>query len=214
MIDFRKECVFMSKDYPVGYCCSYRVGSGETVEDFLQCIDREAALEKAKDDVKNKEWCEDIFITDNEENIQFTPDNFGEVSGKLEVTVKPFGITHSHHIDNFLNIPLGQIDHANHEVFLECYKELAALWNTDPTIKNAFIVMAEKEYDNIADFMAEHCNFSEQWAAILQKHYGDYNALDENIMLWCQRYFGGFYRRDFTQNDMTRSAENTDEVPF
>lgn len=103
----------MSKDYPVGYCCSYRVGSGETVEDFLQCIDREAALEKAKDDVKNKEWCEYIFITDNEENIKFTPDNFGEVSGKLEVTVKAFGITHSHHITDFLTLRLGEHNDRN-----------------------------------------------------------------------------------------------------
>ena len=117
----------MSKDYTVGYCCSYRVGSGETVEDFLQCIGCEVALEKAKDDVKNKKWCEYIFITDDEENIKFTPDNFEEVSGKLDVTVQAFGITHSHHIDNFLTVPLGQIDHANKKVFLECFGTVSTL---------------------------------------------------------------------------------------
>lgn len=78
--------------------------------------------------------------------------------------------------------------------------------------------MAESEYANIADFMAEHCCFNDEWAAILQKYYGEYHELDEHIMLWCQRYFGGFYRRDFSQSNMTKSLrreqQNPDEIPF
>lgn len=208
----------MSKDYPVSYCCSYRNGSGETVEDFLKYSNREEAFNKAKDDAKNKLWCEKVCFFDDEEIFLFTLDDWEKVSGKLEVTIKAAGITHSQHIDNFLNIPLGQIDHANHRVFLDCYNELKALWDTESTIKNVFIAMAESEYANIADFMAEHYYFNDKWAAILQNYYGEYHELDEHIMLWCQRYFGGFYRRDFSQSNMTKSLrreqQNPDETPF
>lgn len=51
----------MNINYPVNYCCSYRLGSGETVEDILLCRDLEAAFDKAKDDIKNKLWCESVF---------------------------------------------------------------------------------------------------------------------------------------------------------
>lgn len=188
----------MGEAYPIFYCCSHRVGSGETVEDFLKYSSREEAFNKAKDDVKNKLWCEKVCFFDDEEIFLFTLDDWEKVSGKLEVTIKAFGITHSHHIDNFLNIPLGQIDHANHKIFLDCYNELKALWDTEPSIKNTFIALAESEYANIADFMAERCYFNDEWVVILQKYYGEYCELDEHMMLWCQRYFGGFFRHDFS----------------
>lgn len=171
---------------------------GETVEDILKFVDRESALERAKDDVKNKLWCEAVYIEDQEEIFRFTLDNFERVSGKLESTVKAFGITHSRHIDDFCAIPLGQIEPANRKVFLACYDELSALWNSDRSIKNAFLILAESEYDNIADFMADHCSFGDEWAAIMRKYYGDFAPmLDAHLIDWCNKYFGGFYRRDF-----------------
>lgn len=65
----------MSKDYPVSYCCSYRNGSGETVEDFLKYSNREEAFNKAKDDAKNKMWCEKVCFFDDEEIFLFTLDD-------------------------------------------------------------------------------------------------------------------------------------------
>ena len=83
-------------------------------------------------------------------------------------------------------------------MFLECYEELSKLWNTDQNIKNVFLDLAESEYDNIADFMADHCRFGAEWATIMRKYYGDFDpVLDAHMICWCQSYFDGFYRRDF-----------------
>lgn len=201
-------------DYPVSYCCSYRLGSGETVEDFLQCIDLAAALEKAQNDVRNKPLCESVFFMDDDISVKFTLDDYEEVSGKYELKARRLGISHSYHIDDFCAIPLGQIDHANRQVFLNCYKELAALWDTDPSIKNAFLVLAENDYDNIMDFIGTHCNFNNKMDVILREFYGSFRSLEDHKQGWCERYFGGFFRRDFDPHGKITHGRDNSEVPF
>ena len=201
-------------DYPVSYCCSYRLGSGETVEDFLQCIDLAAALEKAQNDVRNKPLCESVFFMDDNISVKFTLDDFEEVSGELELTNRRLGISHSYHIDDFCAIPLGQFDHANHQVFLDCYEELAALWNTDPSIKNAFLILAENDYDSIWDFIGKHCKFGSGMGTILRRYYGSFHILGDHKKLWCERYFGGFFRRDFDPHGKITHGKDNSEVPF
>lgn len=210
-------------DFPVNYCCSYRLGSGETVEDFLKCIDFADAFEKAKDDVKNKLWCESVFFDDEDTAIKFTLDDFDKRSGKLEMTSKNKGITHSHHVGDFCALPLGFVDHHNKQVFLDCYEELKALWDTDSSIENAFMYLAESRYENISDFMTRYCKFGKEQTAIIQKYYGDYesiitNHITEHRWMWCERYFDGkFYRKDWEKSDKSKSipiGKDNSEVPF
>lgn len=208
----------MSEKFPVRYDFVYRSEMNEICAINLYCIDREAAYDRARYDVENNRLFEEIYIEDKGEEFKIKFDFIDDLSGTVEVTNKIFKVNYSYHFDNFFDIPLGQIDHANHKVFLACYDELKALWDTDPSIKNAFLNAAKKDYDNIANFIERHCNFSEKQAEIFQKHYGDFNVLDAHIMEWCRRYFGGFFRFDFTHKDMTKSfgndSGNNDEVPF
>lgn len=201
-------------EYPVSYCCSYRLGSGETVEDFLQCIDRAAALEKAQNDVRNKPLCESVFFMDDDISVKFTLDNFEEVSGKMELKNRRLGITHSYHTEDFCAFPLGQIDHANRQVFLDCFAELSALWDTDPSIKNAFLILSETDYDNIMDFIVTHCKFSGETDGILRRYYGSFHMLEDHKQCWCTRYFGGYYRRDFDGHGKITHGRDNSDVPF
>ncbi|MCI7767790.1 MAG: hypothetical protein MSJ26_07425 [Oscillospiraceae bacterium] len=185
-------------DYPVDYCCIYRLNTGETVEEIISCINRDAALKKAKYDVRNKLYCESVFFCDKDLSVTFTLDCFGERSGVLKINDKKHGVFYNNQIRNFFVIPLGQIDRGNIEVNLKCYWELSRLWSSDKNIIKSFLKYAESDYNNIADFMYDHCKFRKEWMDILRKYYGDFaNMLDEEIREWCTDYFGGYYRIDF-----------------
>lgn len=212
------KTVKTNEDYPVKYVCTSRNPSDYSLDVVcLNCIDWEAALDKAKEAVEKEYCCESVSMYDDKMKVEFMPDDMGSVSGLLEMSVPAFDIAHSHYIDNFLKVPLGQIDHGNHKVFLDCYGELSALWDTDNSIKEAFLTLAEHDYDNIVDFMNTHCDFMKEQALILEKYYGDFNILDDHFMEWCKRYFGGYFRWDFSHKDTTSSLDDIiddGDVPF
>ena len=186
------------KQYPIEYVCFHVLGSGESTEEFSECINLDAALKKAKDDIKNKRWCKSVLFKNRDLLVEFITDGIYERSGCLEVKNLKNNSYYKHHIRDFLAVPLGQIDRGNIEVNLKCYWELSRLWSSDKNIIKSFLKYAESDYNNIADFMYDHCKFRKEWMDILRKYYGDFaNMLDEEIREWCTDYFGGYYRIDF-----------------
>lgn len=213
----------MNINYPVSYCCSYRLGSGETVEDILLCCDFAAAFDKAKDDVKNKMWCESVFFFDPYMEYKFTLDNFEGRSGVFEVSENIFGTTQRRHITDFCSIPLGEIDHHNRRVFLACYKELKALWDNVSDLENDLLRLVESRYDTYDDFMAKHCKFDDEQALIIAQHYGEYayviiNSITEHRMLWRERYIDDKLKqkglkKSYKSKSIPIGRDNS-EVPF
>lgn len=213
----------MNINYPVSYCCSYRLGSGETVEDILLCRNLEAAFDKAKDDVKNKLWCESVFFSDPYMEYSFTLDNFEGRSGVFEVSENIFGTTQRRHITDFCSIPLGEIDHHNRRVFLACYAELKAVWDTTPDLEKDVVQLVESRYDSYDDFIVKHCLFGDEQAAIISKYYGEYayviiNSITEHRMLWRERYIDDNLKKRGLKKSCKSKPISTgmdnSEVPF
>lgn len=175
------------RDFPIEYCCSYRLGSGEITEDCCYCSDIEAAYEKAKDDLKNKHWCEEIFFADHIQTIRYRLDNFESESGRLEIGDKRSGIACSRHVGSFADtlplgsfadtLPLGQIDHSNRRVFDECGRELFAFWDGHKSIKDTFLAMEDNDYCNIFDHITETLKLGDAVSEIVRRYYGDFERV-------------------------------------
>ena len=208
------------RDFPIEYCCSYRLGSGETTEDFYCCADIEAAYEKAKDDIKNKPLCEEIFFADHIQTIRYRLDNFESESGRLEIGDKRSGIACSRHVGSFADtLPLGQIDHSNRRVFDECGRELFAFFDGHKSIKDTFLVLEDNDYCNIFDHITETLKLGDAVSGIVRKHYGDFERViseryAEHMALWCRDYFGGFFRYEFRPDYVPPRGTIECDVPF
>ena len=208
------------RDFPIEYCCSYRLWSGETTEDCCYCLDIEAAYEKAKSDIKNKPLCEEIFFADHNQTIRYRLDNFESESGRLEIGDKRSGIAHSRHVGSFADaLPLGQIDHANRRIFDECGRELFKLWDKHKSIKETFLVMEDNDYCNIYDHITETCNLGDRVSEIVRRYYGEYEhtiseRYAEHMTLWCRDYFGGFFLYEFRPDYVPPRGTIECDVPF
>ena len=99
------------KDYPVDYVCSFIEPWGEPNFDCVRCKDRAAALQKAKADLKKYPYVESIEFSDDELKMTFVPDFPDISSGTITITVGEH--SWSEHVDDFFNVPIGQIDHAD-----------------------------------------------------------------------------------------------------
>lgn len=183
-------------DYPVTYICRFTEPLGEHNSKSGCCIDRATALAKAKEDFQNRQFIDCIEFYDDELKMSFTPDNSVSSSGDISVTFSDnFGW--SEHVDDFFEVPIGQIDHADKQSLMRCYVEIAAVWDNYKCLKSAFLECAEKENDNIISFIHEYSDAAELVRPIIKKYYGDFDMLDQQIHLWSQMYWGGFFRKDF-----------------
>ena len=112
-------------DYPVEYVCSFTEPWGEPNFDCVRCVDRQAALQKAKADFKEHPYVNSIEFSDDELKITFVPDLPDLRSGTITVS---FGEdSWSEHTEDFFDVPLGQIDHADKQTCIDCYTEIAPI---------------------------------------------------------------------------------------
>lgn len=183
-------------NYKVKYICNFKEPLGEHNSKSGCCIDRATALAKAKEDFQNRQFIDCIEFYDDELKMSFTPDNSVSSSGDISVTFSDnFGW--SEHVDDFFEVPIGQIDHADKQTCLRCYTEIARVWKEFDYLKNAFLRFADNENDNIISFIYEYSDAAEMVRPIIKKYYGDCDMLDQQIMLWSKMYWGGFFRKDF-----------------
>lgn len=183
-------------DYPVTYTCKFKETLGEERSENYHCIDRAAALKQAKDDFKKHPFIDCIEFYDDELKMSFTPDDSVHSSGIMSVMFSD-NYGWGEHIDDFFDVPIGQIDHADKQTCLRCYTEIARVWKEFDYLKNAFLRFADNENDNIISFIYEYSDAAEMVRPIIKKYYGDCDMLDQQIMLWSKMYWGGFFRKDF-----------------
>lgn len=187
-------------DYPVTYICRFKETWEEERSENYHCIDRAAALQQAKEDFQKRQFVDSIEFYDNELKFSFVPDDAIHSSGSISVMFSnDYGW--SEHVDNFFDVPLGQIDHADKQTCLRCYTEIARVWKEFDYLKNAFLRFADSENDNIISFIHEYSDTAELTEPIIKKYYGDFDMLDQQIMLWSQMYWGGFFRKDFEKRE-------------
>lgn len=112
-------------DYPVEYICSFTEPWGEPNFDCVRCVDRQAALQKAKADLKKYPYIESIEFSDNELKMTFVPDLPDLRCGTITVSFGEDSWTE--HTDDFGDVPIGQIDHADKKTCMDCYHEIAPI---------------------------------------------------------------------------------------
>lgn len=183
-------------DYPVTYICRFRETWGEANSESYHCIDRAAALQQAKEDFQKRQFIDCIEFYDDELKMSFTPDDSVSNSGSISVMFSN-NYGWSERVDDFFDVPLGQIDHADKQTCLRCYTEIARVWKEFDYLKNAFLRFADNENDNIISFIYEYSDAAEMVRPIIKKYYGDCDMLDQQIMLWSKMYWGGLFRKDF-----------------
>lgn len=183
-------------DYPVTYICKFKETLGEERSENYHCIDRAAALAKAKEDFQKHPFISCIEFYDDELKMSFVPDDAIHSSGSISVIFSDnFGW--SEHVDDFFDVPLGQIDHADKQSLMRCYVEIAAVWDNYKCLKSAFLECADNENDNIISFIHKYSDVAELTEPIIKKYYGNFDMIDQQIHLWSQMYWGGFFRKDF-----------------
>lgn len=112
-------------DYPVEYVCSFVEPWGEPNFDCVRCKDRAAALQKAKADFKEHPYVNSIEFSDDELKMTFVPDLPDLRCGTITVS---FGEdSWSEHVDDFFDVPIGQIDHADKRTCMDCYHEITPI---------------------------------------------------------------------------------------
>lgn len=182
-------------DYPVEYVCSFTEPWGEENFDCVHCKDRAAAIQKAKADLKKYPYVDSIEFSDDELKVKFVPDYPDLRSGKITVSFEEDSWTE--HTDDFFDVPIGQIDHADKQSLMRCYVEIARIWDNYKCLKSAFLQFAESENDNIISFIHKYSDAAELVEPIIKKYYGNFDMIDQQILLWSQMYWGGFFRKDF-----------------
>lgn len=113
------------KDYPVDYVCSFIEPWGEQNFDCVHCKDRAAALQKAKEDFKKYPYVESIEFSDDELKVKLVPDYPDLRNGTITVSFGEY--SWSEHVDDFFEVPIGQIDHADKQTCIDCYNEIAPI---------------------------------------------------------------------------------------
>lgn len=184
-------------DYPVTYICRFRDPvEHEVRSENYHCIDRAAALQQAKEDFQKRPFINCIEFYDNELKFSFVPDDTIHSSGSISVIFSnDYGW--SERVDDFFDVPIGQIDHADKQSLMRCYVEIAAVWDKYRCLKSAFLECADNENDNIISFIHEYSDVAELVRPIIKKYYGDCDMIDQQILLWSKMYWGGFFRKDF-----------------
>lgn len=184
------------KDYPVTYTCRFKENSGEELSETFHFADRASALQQAKEDFKIYKFVDCIEFFDDELKFSFVPDDSIHTNGTISVMFSD-NYGWSEKVDDFFEVPIGQIDHADKQSLMQCYVEIAAVWDKFKCLKSAFLQCAESEDDNIISFIHEYSDAAEQVRPIIKKYYGDFDMLDQQLYLWTKMYWGGFYRKDF-----------------
>lgn len=188
-------------DYPVTYTCKFKETLGEERSENYHCIDRAAALQQAKEDFQKRPFINCIEFYDNELKFSFVPDDTIHSSGSISVIFSN-NYGWSERVDDFFDVPLGQIDHADKQSLMRCYVEIAAVWDNYKCLKSAFLGCADNENDNIISFIHRYSDAAELTEPIIKKYYGDCDMLDQQIMLWSKMYWGGFFLKDFVKEQI------------
>lgn len=188
-------------DYPVTYTCKFKETLGEERSENYHCIDRAAALAKAKEDFQKHPFISCIEFYDDELKMSFVPDDAIHSSGSISVIFSN-NYGWSERVDDFFDVPLGQIDHADKQSLMRCYVEIAAVWDNYKCLKSAFLECADNENDNIISFIHRYSDAAELTEPIIKKYYGDCDMLDQQIMLWSKMYWGGFFLKDFVKEQI------------
>lgn len=185
------------KDYPVTYTCKYRdpVNYDERSENY-HCIDRASALQQAKEDFNTHKFVDIIEFHDADFKFTFIPYDDKHLHGTISVMFSD-NSAWSEKVDDFFDVPIGQIDHADKQSLIRCYVEIAAVWDKYKCLKSAFLQFAESENDNIISFIHKYSDAAELVEPIIKKYYGNFDMIDQQILLWSQMYWGGFFRKDF-----------------
>lgn len=112
-------------DYPVAYFCNFTEPWGEENFESGRCVDRQTALQKAKADFKEHPYVNSIEFKDAEMQVKLVPDLPDLRCGTITVS---FGEdSWSEHVDDFFDVPIGQIDHADKQTCMNCYAEIAPI---------------------------------------------------------------------------------------
>ena len=181
------------------------------------------AQEQCNNRTQETPYIEVVLISSGDDfEIKFLPDDYG-VSGTVVVTVGGF-IKHSwsERTDDFCSEPVARFLHHDHETFEKCYAEIVAqVWSKMSGMKEAFLALAEDDYDDIISFMQSQNDGKEITAEITQKYYRtDLNNTDGDVLLqpfyleWARAFWGGFFRTDFDKNDKKLTGKDNSEVPF
>ena len=188
-----------SKDYPVTYTCKYRdpVEHDERSDNY-HCIDRASALQQAKEDFNTHQFVQEIEFHDKDFKFTFIPYDDKHLHGTISVMFSD-NYGWSEKVDDFFDVPIGQIDHADKQSLIRCYYEIAEVWDNYKCLKSAFLECAENENDNIISFIQLYSDEAEKVRPIIKKYYGDCDMLDQQIMLWSKMYWGGFFLKDFVK---------------
>lgn len=113
------------KDYPVDYFCSFTEPWGEEKFESGRCVDRAAALQKAKADLEKYPYVDCVEFKDDELKMTFVPDFPDLRCGTITVSWGEDSWTE--HVDDFGDVPLGQIDHADKQTCMDCYRKIAPI---------------------------------------------------------------------------------------
>lgn len=113
-------------DYPVTYICKFKETWGEANSESYHCIDRAAALQQAKEDFQKRPFINCIEFYDDELKMSFVPDDAIHSSGSISVMFSNNN-GWSERVDDFFDVPLGQIDHADKQTCIDCYNEIAPI---------------------------------------------------------------------------------------
>ena len=168
------------------------------------------AQEQCENRTQEAPYIEVVLISSGDDfEIKFLPDDYG-VSGTVIVTVGGV-IKHSwsERTVDFCTEPVARFLHHDHETFEKCYSEIVdQVWSKISSMKEAFLVLAEDDYDDIISFMRRQNDGKEITAEITQKYYRtDMNNTDGDVLLqpfymeWARAFWGGFFRTDFDKND-------------
>lgn len=181
------------------------------------------AQEQCKNRTQETPYIEVVLISSGDDfEIKFLPDDYG-VSGTVVVTVGGF-IKHSwsERTDDFCTEPVARFLHHDHETFEKCCAEIVAqVWSKMSGMKEAFLALAEGDYDDIISFMQRQNDGKEITAEITQKYYRtDLNNTDGAVLLqpfymeWARAFWGGFFRADFDKNSKELRGKDNSEIPF
>lgn len=184
------------KDYPVTYICRFRENSGEKLSETFHFVDRASALQQAKEDFKVYKFVDEIEFHDEDLKFTFEPYDSIHTNGTISVMFSD-NYGWSERVDDFFDVPIGQIDHADKQSLMRCYVEIAAVWDKYKCLKSAFLECAESEDDNIISFIDRYSDVAELVKPIIKKYYGEFDMIDQQIYMWSKMYWGGFFRKDF-----------------
>ena len=181
------------------------------------------AQEQCKNPSPETPYIEAVIISSEDDfEIKFLPDDCG-VSGTVIVTVGGFiKRSWNERTDDFCSEPVARFLHHDHETFEKCYVEIVdQVWSKITGMKEAFLALAEDDYDDIISFIQRQNDGKEITAYITQKYYSnDLNNTNGDALLtpmyleWARAFWGGFFRVDFDKDGNTQTGKDNSEIPF